>query len=642
MVRIRKKTSNRVSTAHRAKVKKKARESKKKNRKEAKKNPQIHKKKKKKDPGIPNSFPFKDQILAEVAEARRIAMEEKQQKKDQKQLDPTSNAQATSVQVNQPSAASLKSPLVNNEMDMDGPPPLIDTTIPNTAAALEVADLVVEILDARDPLSYRSEFLEKKSDKQLFFILNKTDLVPRESVTAWTATLRRQSPTFLFRSSSSNLPAPVSGSQGKSKSKVVDTDSLGRDVLLEALHQVAAAKNASHLSIAVVGVTNVGKSSFINSMLGNASLSVYNPIGSSKSNAPCTTPHPQAVTLIHKKRTFKFIDTPGFSFIPSKHLDEEEREKSIARDILLRNRGNIVKINDPLPAALYVLSRANTEDMLMLYNLPAVQTGDYDSFLAGLARKEGALQKKGAVIDFQGAARAIVRDWKTGRLAYYTLPPKSGSPEIKSSSMTPKLQAIFEKNDERLFSQIPTRKELRRSNHGLVQLSGGGIEMRTIDFEATVLLEDDDESMEDEMEDKEIEEESSEEEEIDTEGSEEVSTEDNDEESGEGSMLASSAEEVSDEEPVIFTSKQKLSGKERRQAKQAEKAQPVPLKKKSVSFAPYTKAGAKVRATSTNTSGSVPRQKQMGGAQKGQKGSSRSKAPVAPGENDAYDFSKYF
>jgi hypothetical protein len=59
-------------------------------------------------------------------------------------------------------------------MDVDEAPPLIDTTIPNTATALEVADLVIEILDARDPLSYRSEFLEKKVNKPLLFVLNKT------------------------------------------------------------------------------------------------------------------------------------------------------------------------------------------------------------------------------------------------------------------------------------------------------------------------------------------------------------------------------------------------------------------------------------------------------------------------------------
>lgn len=77
-----------MTTAHRAKIKNKARETKKKNRKAAKKNPNLHKSmfgtvlyvnyltcaftEKKKDPGIPNSFPFKEQILAEVAESRRL------------------------------------------------------------------------------------------------------------------------------------------------------------------------------------------------------------------------------------------------------------------------------------------------------------------------------------------------------------------------------------------------------------------------------------------------------------------------------------------------------------------------------------------------------------------------------------------
>ena len=72
----------------------------------------------------------------------------------------------------------------------------------------------------------------------------------------------------------------------------------------------------------------------------------------------------------------------------------EEAEERVARDILLRNRGNISKVKDPLPLALYVLARANMEDLIVLYNLPAVPTGDLDAFLASLAKKEGALQKK--------------------------------------------------------------------------------------------------------------------------------------------------------------------------------------------------------------------------------------------------------
>lgn len=56
----------------------------------------------------------------------------------------------------------------------DEAPPLIDTTIPDTVAAIQAADVVLYVLDARDPLSYRSSFVEKiVGEKPLFFILNK-------------------------------------------------------------------------------------------------------------------------------------------------------------------------------------------------------------------------------------------------------------------------------------------------------------------------------------------------------------------------------------------------------------------------------------------------------------------------------------
>jgi nuclear GTP-binding protein len=252
--------------------------------------------------------------------------------------------------------------------------------------------------------------------------------------------------------------------------------------------------------------------------------------------------------------------------------------------------------------------------------------------------------EQGAVIDFQGAARAIVRDWKTGRLGYYTLPEKSTQTEPTSSSILPKLQTVFEKNDERILSQVQNRKELRRSNHALVQLSGGEIESRTIDFEATVLLEDDDESMDEDVSDENEAEEQSDKE-LDAEGSdEEGSIEDDEEgeESDEGSVSTPSVAETSDEGSVIITSKQKLSGKEGRKAKREEKAQHAPPKKKSVSFAPYTKAGAKTRVASTKTSGNVPNHKHTTAVSKGQKGKLLSNTDSTATENDAYDFSRYF
>ena len=60
------------------------------------------------------------------------------------------------------------------EVEADDVPLLIDTTAPNLRAALDAADVVVHVLDARDPLSFRSAFMERESkSKKQVFVLNK-------------------------------------------------------------------------------------------------------------------------------------------------------------------------------------------------------------------------------------------------------------------------------------------------------------------------------------------------------------------------------------------------------------------------------------------------------------------------------------
>jgi len=72
--------SKRVNSRQRNRIQKKASEHHRKSRKLAKKNPQW-KSRKPKDLGVPNSFPFKEQVLAEKEEVRRVRDEERRRKK---------------------------------------------------------------------------------------------------------------------------------------------------------------------------------------------------------------------------------------------------------------------------------------------------------------------------------------------------------------------------------------------------------------------------------------------------------------------------------------------------------------------------------------------------------------------------------
>jgi ribosome biogenesis GTPase A len=69
---------------------------------------------------------------------------------------------------------------------------------------IKESDVIIEVIDARDPLSYRSKELEKNiynnKDKRLIIILNKVDLVSKENSEAWGKFIRRDIPCFLFSS----------------------------------------------------------------------------------------------------------------------------------------------------------------------------------------------------------------------------------------------------------------------------------------------------------------------------------------------------------------------------------------------------------------------------------------------------------
>ncbi|KAJ7499328.1 GTP-binding protein [Mycena latifolia] len=608
MPRIRKKTSNRGSTNERKKILHKVRESRKKKVKAAKKNPQW-KSKHKKDPGIPNNFPYKDQILAEIADQRRVVAEEKQRKKDEKKAkkaatdsddeavdDVTSEndndevfAEVKALGLAQGfdgiaslSAKRLNTKLKPREIPMDVEeveveeevPVLLNRDLPTLKAVLDEADVILEVLDARDPLPFRSAHLEElasaRPGQRVLLVLNKIDTCPRESVASWTTYLRAQYPTLTFRSASSFLPAGpelVIKEKGKGKAKVSSDNALGADSVLECLGEWAEQKEGDKpLCVAVVGFTNVGKSSFVNSLLGKSAVPIYTLATSSR--GPTTTTYAQEVTVEAKGKQIRLIDTPGLSWVANAPAadadadDAEDIERIRARDVLMRSKGRIDRLKDPIWAVKHIVSRSNTEDLMLLYSLPAFSAGDTDSFLSCVARAHQLVKKKGD-LDLTGAARIVLRDWSVGKFPRYTVPPASPVP---TSALSPA--------DEAALTTLQTRKDLRKAR-GLVKLTCGAIETRKASAEepwapaSPEEVDDDNEEQEtgDGDEDEQM---------------DEVDDEDEDEEEDEED------DDAEEEEPPIA-----LSGKQKRK-RATEKAPPPPRKK--VTFGPDPKTSKQARS----------------------------------------------
>ena len=89
-----------------------------------------------------------------------------------------------------------------------------------------------------------------------------------------------------------------------------------------------------------------GKSSLINSLLGKTVLPIYTL--SSSSLAPTTTTLPQEVTLDASGKQIRFIDTPGLSWQAPLSEQIDEQDSLRARHILLRNKGRIDRLKDPI------------------------------------------------------------------------------------------------------------------------------------------------------------------------------------------------------------------------------------------------------------------------------------------------------
>lgn len=95
------------------------------------------------------------------------AAEEKLQKAESKHdIEPS-----TVIEANRVKSSDNALPI---DMEVDDVPQLIDTTIPDTATAIKIADVIICMLDARDPISYQSTFIEYEAkSKPLLYILNK-------------------------------------------------------------------------------------------------------------------------------------------------------------------------------------------------------------------------------------------------------------------------------------------------------------------------------------------------------------------------------------------------------------------------------------------------------------------------------------
>lgn len=250
---------------------------------------------------------------------------------------------------------------------------------------IDSSDVLLQVVDVRDPMGTRSSYLEnylkkEKPFKHLVLVLNKCDLVPVNVTRAWIKVLSKEYPTLSFRASTTN---PF----GKA-------DLIGLFRQFSSLH-----KDKKQISIGIVGYPNVGKSSLINALKAKKVCDVAPIAGETK-----------VWQYISLMKGIYLIDCPGVVH-PQNETDTE---------IVLKNVVRIENIQEPESHIGEILKRVELEFLKKHYKI--AEWEDPTDFLEQLARRTGKLSK-GGLPDINTTARMVLNDWQRGRLPYYVAPP---------------------------------------------------------------------------------------------------------------------------------------------------------------------------------------------------------------------------
>ncbi|QCE10442.1 guanine nucleotide-binding protein-like NSN1 [Vigna unguiculata] len=425
--------SKRISLKKKYKVIRKVKEHNQKKAKEARKLQLSGKKKVEKDPGIPNDWPFKEQELKAIEARRAKAIEELEQKKAERKERARKRKLGL---LEEEDDSKLLEDSKTNSNDFGTALKTRDSSdrafYKDLVKVIEASDVLLEVLDARDPLGTRcpeieSMVMKSGPDKRLVLLLNKIDLVPKEALEKWLKYLREELPTVAFKCSTqqqrSNLAWRKSSKKGKSSNVLQLSDCLGADTLLKLLKNYSRSHEIKKsITVGLIGLPNVGKSSLINSLKRSHVVNV--------GSTPGLTRSMQEVQL---DKNVKLLDCPGVVMLKSK-----ENDASIA----LKNCKRIENLQDPIGPVKEILKLCLPEQRLTLYNIPSFNVGDVDDFLRQVAIVKGKL-KTGGILDIDTTARIVLRDWNEGKIQYYTMPPNRDQGEPSEAKIVSEFAKEF-------------------------------------------------------------------------------------------------------------------------------------------------------------------------------------------------------
>lgn len=298
---------------------------------------------------------------------------------------------------------------------------------------LERSHLVVQIVDARNPLLYRSAdldaYVHELGGKNTLLLVNKADLLSERQRELWRNYFVDHGIAFAFYSakaateessaseSQGDTPKPqdelVADPEQDSESDVsvpADNDNLKNTTRILTVHELqelfasAAPPVEGQLNVGLVGYPNVGKSSSINSLIGSKKVSV--------SATPGKTKHFQTIQLSPE---VMLCDCPGLVF-PN---FAQTKAELVCQGVL-----PIDQLRDYMAPAALLTERIPKVFLEQTYGIKLhTEPVTALDLLNTYAQHRGFTRTGGGEPDASRAARLVLKDYVNARLPFCVPPP---------------------------------------------------------------------------------------------------------------------------------------------------------------------------------------------------------------------------
>lgn len=261
---------------------------------------------------------------------------------------------------------------------------------------LKLIDVVIEILDARIPVSSHNPDLEGIiKNKKRIILLNKSDLADEKENQRWVEYFRKH-----------NLKAViVDANSGKGIDNSIKAI---KEIMQDELQkELAKGKARRVIRVLVLGIPNVGKSSYIN----RATKKVSAKVG----NKPGVTVQKQWIRL---DKDIEMLDTPGVLW---PKFESEEVGLNLAytgtiKDDILEK----TEIAYNLLKFLFINYRNNIIQRYKLDSIENITENNISDLMEIIGQKRGALVSGGRV-DLEKVSSIILDDFRTGKIGKISL-----------------------------------------------------------------------------------------------------------------------------------------------------------------------------------------------------------------------------